>query len=325
MTSKALILGFFSTVGDIECLEFVQGKVAGSGIAFDVAAYSDKIGRSLPGSVRVRDVRPSDYTHLIVVCGPIWPGLLGQHGLKLADFGHCLRIGVNLTLIEGLDAWNPFDLLLERDSDRETRPDLTFACETRATLVVGVCVIERQKEYGERQRHRETIGMFERLVARQGAARVDIDTRWPAWRNSGALANPDQVASVVRRMDVVLTNRLHGLVFALKSGVPAIAVDSVAGGGKVIAQSRRLGWRACSLAEAASDEWLDSMLAWCLGPEARGEASRCSALAATIGEEVGSALDRGLREPFAATPPPPEPARKGPLFRSLARRIARKL
>lgn len=39
---------------------------------------------------------------------------------------------------------------------------------------------------------------------------------------------------MLRRLDVVVTTRLHGLVLALKNGVPALAVDPVAaapGGG----------------------------------------------------------------------------------------------
>ncbi len=56
--------------------------------------------------------------------------------------------------------------------------------------------------------------------------------------------------------------RMHGLVLALKHGVPALAVDPVAGGAKVTAQSRALRWRAVltpgpagALDAAALDRW----------------------------------------------------------------------
>ena len=317
MSGKALIVGFFSTIGDIECLEFVRGEVARVGLAFDVAAYSDKIAGELPGALRARAGRPGDYTHLIVVCGPFWPGLFERHGLKLGEFGHCFRIGLNLTMIEPVAGWNPFDLLIERDSDRQARPDLTFAWETGSTPVAGVCVIERQKEYGARQRHEETIAAFDRLAERRRLATVAIDTRWPRSRNSGGLGSPEQIASLMRRMDVVLTNRLHGLVFALKSGVPALAVDSVDGGGKVSAQARVLGWPACALSKDATDAWLEEMLEWCLKPEARERAAACAQLGRSVGDEVRAELERALREPFTATQPPREPAPRQSLFSAL--------
>jgi hypothetical protein len=42
----------------------------------------------------------------------------------------------------------------------------------------------------------------------------------------------------MRRVDVLLTNPLHGLVYALHNGVPTIAVDPVAGAAKLAAQAR---------------------------------------------------------------------------------------
>ena len=39
-----------------------------------------------------------------------------------------------------------------------------------------------------------------------------------------------------------MTTRLHGLVLALKNGVPAVAIDTVAGGAKVARQADALGW-----------------------------------------------------------------------------------
>jgi polysaccharide pyruvyl transferase WcaK-like protein len=43
---------------------------------------------------------------------------------------------------------------------------------------------------------------------------------------------------VISRLDLVITMRMHGLVLALKHGVPALAVDPVAGGAKVTAQAQ---------------------------------------------------------------------------------------
>jgi polysaccharide pyruvyl transferase WcaK-like protein len=47
---------------------------------------------------------------------------------------------------------------------------------------------------------------------------------------------------VIARADVVVTTRLHGLVLALKQGVPVLAVDPVAGGARVATQAAAWGW-----------------------------------------------------------------------------------
>ncbi|PZS37364.1 MAG: hypothetical protein DLM62_19660 [Pseudonocardiales bacterium] len=39
---------------------------------------------------------------------------------------------------------------------------------------------------------------------------------------------PGQLESMIRRLDVVVTTRMHGLVLALKNGIPALAVDPIA-------------------------------------------------------------------------------------------------
>ncbi len=43
-------------------------------------------------------------------------------------------------------------------------------------------------------------------------------------------------------MDIVVTTRLHGMVLALKNGVPAIAVDPIVGGAKITQQARAINW-----------------------------------------------------------------------------------
>ena len=46
-----------------------------------------------------------------------------------------------------------------------------------------------------------------------------------------------QVESLLRRLDAVVSSRLHGMVLALKNGVPVVALDPVDGGAKVAAQA----------------------------------------------------------------------------------------
>ena len=75
-------------------------------------------------------------------------------------------------------------------------------------------------------------------------------------------------------MDVVLTTRLHGLVLALKNGVPAVAVDPIAGGAKVRRQAETLGWPHVFTADDVTAAAVRDALEQCLTPDARAEARR---------------------------------------------------
>lgn len=291
---RALVIGHFSTVGDIESLEYVESILTDEGIDYDVVPYKAKLAPSIRHSKSAASVNPADYTHFVAVCGPFWPEFLARHGIDLERFAHCTRIGVNLTMVLPLEEWNPFHVLLERDSDKATRPDITFLIDTPGVPVVGLCTIARQREYGDRQRHGEAIGLFRQLIEAQGIAAIEIDTRWPSERNSGGLGSPAEVISAIGRTDVLLTNRLHGMVYALKAGVPVLALDPVAGGDKVMAQARILDWPAASTVDEASPEWMTDRLEWCLSAEGRSAAhdvaGRARALLQGLPDELRSAL-----------------------------------
>jgi hypothetical protein len=62
------------------------------------------------------------------------------------------------------------------------------------------------------------------------------------------------------RLDLVLTDRLHGMVLALQAGTPAVVVDSIEGGAKVWAQAQRLEWpEAFQVQEATASAVFASM------------------------------------------------------------------
>ena len=50
MDKKALIMGWFSTVGDIECLKIVTSWLDQLEIHYDIGPYSEKIRTALPGT-----------------------------------------------------------------------------------------------------------------------------------------------------------------------------------------------------------------------------------------------------------------------------------
>lgn len=305
---RALILGHFSTIGDVDSLAYVTEILREEGIAYDVAPFIEKLASHIDGAISRAELNPSSYTHLIVVCGPFWPELLARRGFDLQRFAHCTRIGVNLTMVEPTAAWNPFHLLLERDSDRSVRPDLTFLRDSSRVPVAGLCTIASQREYGGRQRHAEAIGLMRGLLQARHVAAVEIDTRWPSYRNSGGLESAAQVTSVIERMDVLLTNRLHGMVYALKSGVPVLAIDPVDGGDKVTAQARILGWPAVATVDEASPDWLQRTFDWCLSEEGRTAAAGIAGAARGKLRPVSDQLREAVRTEQPYVPLPPAPA-----------------
>jgi polysaccharide pyruvyl transferase WcaK-like protein len=153
---------------------------------------------------------------VVFVCGPFGNGAPITELLE--RFDSCRLVGLNLTMLESLDAWNPFDLLFERDSSATSNPDVSFLSRQVRVPVVGVVLIDTQPEYKERDALKVANSAIHRLVASREMSAVVIDTRLDA--NSTGLRSASEVESLIARMDVVLTTRLHGTVLSLKNGVP---------------------------------------------------------------------------------------------------------
>jgi hypothetical protein len=273
MTVRALVAGWFSFE--------LMGATAGDLLARDVvcswleeAAYPYDVAHAPPfsGGVDWREVDPAGYTDLVFVCGPIGNGPPVDELLE--RFSGSRRLGVDLTMLHRLEEWNPFDVLLERDSDRTARPDISLLAPPRVVAIVGLVLIHPQEEYGQRDVRARANAALERLAAGREAARVPIDTRLD--ENLTGLRTPAEVESLLARMDVVLTTRLHGLVLSLKNGVPVVAVDPVAGGDKISRQAGALGWPHVFAGDALSEARLEAALDACLEPEARVLARTCA-------------------------------------------------
>jgi hypothetical protein len=240
---RALVAGWFSfedmgaTAGDLLVRDLVAAWLEGADRPFDVA-----VAAPFTGGVRWDDVDPQRYTHLVFVCGPFGNG--PPVDALLARFAHCSMIGLDLTMLDPLSEFNPFTLLLERDSDRACRPDLALIAPSPSLPVVAVSLIHAQPEYRERDLHRIANGTIESLLENRPCARVSIDTRLDV-DNAAGLRSAGEVVALFAKADAVLTTRLHGLVLALRAGVPVVAVDPVLGGGKVSRQAEALGWPWC--------------------------------------------------------------------------------
>ena len=97
---------------------------------------------------------------------------------------------------------------------------------------------------------------------------MQIDTQLDA--NTTELLSASEVESLIARMDAVVTTRLHGLVLAVKNGVPAVAIDPVAGGSedREAGEGNRLAGSPRS-AEVLDDQDLSDALDFCLSEEGR--------------------------------------------------------
>lgn len=267
---RALVTGWFSfawygtTAGDLLAAEVVEGWLQDARIPYD-RAVAPTVGEGV-------DALTCDalrYTHLVFVCGPLGNG--EPVTTLLERFAHARQIAVDVSMLQPVETWQPFDLLLERDSDRTARPDVSLLADVPAVPVVALCLVHEQKEY-ENGLHARVHEVMREALARAAVAVVTVDTCFDP-PNTQGLATPGQVLAVLGRCDVVVTTRLHGLVLGLKAGVPVVAVDPVAGGAKVSRQAAALGWEEVLLADEADVDALLSALERCLRPEARAAAT----------------------------------------------------
>jgi hypothetical protein len=288
-----LVAGWFSwsaesvTAGDLLARDVTCRWLEEAGRDYDVA-NAPEFGEG----VDWRRVDPSRYSEAIFVCGPVEAGRALNYLLQ--RFGGSRWTGLNVTMLRPLESWKPFDLLIERDSAARTRPDLAFVADHDAVPLIGVVLVEPYRpEYPDRDRQSEARDAVEALFASRPAVRIDIDTRLKA--NESGLGSPAEVESAIARMDAVVTTRLHGLVLALKHGVPALAIDPVAGGAKISQQAEAVGWPVVRTADALDPADLNEALDYCLTDEARELARECAARARTAVEDLRCDFEAAFR------------------------------
>ncbi|MGW6337023.1 polysaccharide pyruvyl transferase family protein [Nocardia rhamnosiphila] len=239
-----LLTGWFSndsdgnTGGDLLALDAVAEWLGERGVPFVVAVsdpvrYREVIRHRLAATNRVR---PDQVDGMVWVCGPLPDG----NALAILDrFAGRPTIALGVSVTDSA-LEHRFDTVIARDRPGAPgRPDLSFGTRPRLVPVVGLIYVGPQPEYRTQHepRVREIVG---RALAERDCAVVDIDTRLPLAGN--ALRTPAQLESVIARMDVIITTRLHGALLALRNRVPAVALDPVAGGAKLTAQMDAVSW-----------------------------------------------------------------------------------
>jgi polysaccharide pyruvyl transferase WcaK-like protein len=174
-----------------------------------------------------------------------------------------------------------------------TRPDLTLLGPASTVPVVGVILAHKQLEYGKNSLHEMADKAITDFLSKQKAAIVAIDTALD--NNKGGLRSAGEIESLIAKMDVVITTRLHGTVLSIKNGVPVIPIDPVAGGAKISLQVKTLNWPVLFMAESVDEQKLSDAFTYCLSLEAKDNAKHCAENAARKLEKVKQDLFTELK------------------------------
>lgn len=291
----ALVTGHFSndvaraTFGDTEALHVVTTWLTELGIPYDVTGTA---GNGLHG-LDLHQIDPNPYTIFIFVCGP-W---VNSNNWHLERCRHAFKIGANLSLEAG--ATHSFDPLLPRDLPGESNSDIVFAAPLASEPLAGLILAHEQSEYGPRQRHTRARGVFDDFLRRDHVVAVPLDPLH--MYNIAGLERAEQFDNIVRQPDVVLTTRLHGMVFALKNGIPVVAVDAMAGWAKVTKQAAALGWPLVFDGATVTEAEIQEAVARCLN----GELQPCIAQLQERARQSVQRMHARFHETLAATPIPP--------------------
>jgi hypothetical protein len=276
---RTLVAGWFSfenghyTAGDLFARDIVCEWLGEVGYPYDVALAS-----TLPGGIDWHSADPRDYPLVVFVCGPFQKGDL--EAAFLGRFAGSRLIGVNLSMDLPLAIWNPFDYLIERDSSEAVNADIVFLSPSSYVPLVGLCLVEPHPQAAVDSAN----ALIERLVATREASLVRIDTRMDV--NESGLRTPVEIESLIARMDAIVTTRLHGLVLALKNGVPVIAIDAVPGGGKIRRQAAAIGWPLVFTLDDVTDKRIEDAFDYCFTDDARELVRTCNARARRMAGDV---------------------------------------
>jgi hypothetical protein len=240
---KTLIIGAFSdigknaTFGDIQAKEVLISWLNENKMNFDVI---DNVSNTEKQQL-IEEIDPNKYDTLIYVCGPFGKNKIYK------KFSHCLKIGLDVSIINDenyyLNNSNGLNFIIPRESPNKTNPELAFKANSDKVLVVGLCLVHFQNPI-ETSRHQQVDIAVKKYFKDSGNAIIKLDTliTTPIRKNTTNITSISQFESLVRKCDVIISSRLHGLVYSLKNNIPVVAIDPKLGGGKVTKQANELGW-----------------------------------------------------------------------------------
>lgn len=280
----ALVAGWFSykgacaTFGDTEAMHVVTRWLDEAGIPYHIACHSVN-GKD---GLDIGTLNPAPYTIFVFVCGP-WRND-SKHILE--KFRQCYKIGIDLSLEDPVHMDHGFDALIARDMPTQQNPDLAFNSIVPTLPLVGIAQVHPQVMYGDRQRHKRVERAIADYLSRGDVAHVTLDTLHR--NNPVKIHSATQYENLVSRLDAVITTRLHGLVFALKKGIPAVAIDAIAGGAKVSAQASSIGWPLVLDGDTVDADTISAAVETCLNGDMNDAVIRSKSVAAEKLQQVKS-------------------------------------
>ena len=148
--------------------------------------------------------------------------------------------------------------------------------------------------YGNRQRHKRVEKAIADYLSRGDVAYITLDTLHRD--NPVKINNVVHYENLVARLDAVITTRLHGLVFAIKRGIPAVAIDAIAGGAKVSAQANSMGWPLVLKGDTVNADLISAAVEKCINGSLDNTVSRSRQNALEKLQQVKSDFLRNLSE-----------------------------
>jgi hypothetical protein len=244
----------------------------------------------MPYEVKTTSLIEEDYNAIIFVYGP-----LTDYTLKpfMNKFANIKRFAVNVSLIEGNVVGEELNKVFARDSSSTANVDISLATESTLTPVVELIYVGKQYKY-EGQDHKKVEAVVDETLNYLDYARIFIDTKLP--NNDYSLKSSGQIEAVIKKMNVVITTRLHSALLSLRNGV--VVVDPVPSSAKVSRQMKMIGWPLLikvseldrlALSEAMSKAWKPeySMLAKSLILQGKNELN-------TLRDEIIDTLNQSL-------------------------------
>lgn len=212
-----------ATAGDVLAMQAVATQLGTADVPYEMA-WSPVFR---PGQLTLEDADPARYSHLVFACGPL-SGLLIE--ALHERFAGCRRVAIGVSVIDPADpAAAGFHVILARDSPGEP-PTGDLAVVPRPPLkpVAGVIQVGEQGEYPGRGRHQAVSQSLASWLPGCGCALLPLETRLDSrdWRLCGT---PAELESIISRLDLVITMRMHGLVLALKLRWPAVLTPGPTG------------------------------------------------------------------------------------------------
>lgn len=290
ITSWASFLHGEANAGDVASTHRVASALETAGIPHD-SAWSPMLR---PDAMSLAQAPAQNYTDVVFVSGRL-------HGWQVEQlherYASCRRVAVGCSVIDPHSpAYTGFHSVLARDfPGAAAARDLSAGVPYARTPVAALVLASGGREYGTHRRHERVHQHLLDWFAGVDCAPIVADSRL----NTGdarMCATPDQFAALLERSDVVVTTRLHGLTFGLSCGVPVLAVDTIAGGGKLSAQATAWEWPALLSAEdvhvspEGTRPRLQRWWEWCRTPEARVLAESRAAEAPAAGRKAMSRL-----------------------------------